>query len=279
MIRYCDGSSFTGNSKGMYNGTKLYFKGARIFESTLKVILEKGMKSAKNRPTKMLPKSCTSKFTPAMCFFAQNVQQDIKTPIFFIMSEFDFVEIGVTTGKQYDDCMQSKTCTSDQINVMQDLRLELLNVLPKQDNQSSRGLLILSSYGHVHMLSPHWYEPAAGTNKGIAATRSYTQLDKSRLNWPFVLLFLLLSCSHFTANAQDIRVNPTELRHKGAATYYFAPGSDEGVHNWVVFLPALLVGESSGGVAVMLHCDRFRKKFSSSTHVKCLSDGGYFFAA
>ncbi|XP_019155903.1 PREDICTED: pectin acetylesterase 7-like [Ipomoea nil] len=183
MIRYCDGSSFTGNSKKIYNGTKLYFKGARIFESTLKVLLKKGMKSAKNallvgesaggvaamlhcdsfrqkfsnsthvkclsdagyffaakkhnfwskslfvsifegvvnlhRPTKMLPKSCTSKFTPTMCYFAQNVQHDIKTPIFFIMSEFDSVEIAFTTDKSYDDCMKYKTCTSDQINVMQ----------------------------------------------------------------------------------------------------------------------------------------------------------------
>ncbi|XP_031109021.1 pectin acetylesterase 8-like isoform X2 [Ipomoea triloba] len=136
----------TQKKKRRYNGTKLYFKGARIFESTLKVMLKKGMKPAKNallvgesaggvaamlqcdrfrqkfsnstyvkclsdggyflaakkhnfgsrsfllsifegvvnlhRPTKMLPKSCTSKFTPQMCFFAQNVQ-DIQTPIFF----------------------------------------------------------------------------------------------------------------------------------------------------------------------------------------------------
>ncbi|XP_019171736.1 PREDICTED: pectin acetylesterase 7-like isoform X2 [Ipomoea nil] len=164
MIRYCDGSSFTENSNKIYNGTKLYFKGARILESTLKVMLKRELKSAKKRPTKMLPTSCTSKFPPAMCFFAQNVQQDIKTPIFFIMSEFDYIEIGYTSGKSfYDDCMKNKTCTSDQINVMQ----ELLRVLPEQDNRSSIRFLILSRYGHVHTLY-HWYEPAAGTNKTIA---------------------------------------------------------------------------------------------------------------
>nr|GMD92732.1 pectin acetylesterase 8-like [Ipomoea batatas]GMD92735.1 pectin acetylesterase 8-like [Ipomoea batatas] len=94
------------------------------------------------RPTKTLPKSCTSKFSPAM--------------------------IAYTTGKSYIDCVNNKNCTSDEIKVMQDLRSELLDVLPEQDNHSSRGFLIVSSFGHVHTLYSHWYEPAAGTNKTMA---------------------------------------------------------------------------------------------------------------
>lgn len=38
----------------------------------------------------------------------------------------------------------------------------------------------------------------------------------------------------------------------------------------------LLAGCSAGGLAVILHCDRFRGLFPSSTRVKCLSDGGLF---
>ncbi|XP_042007282.1 pectin acetylesterase 10-like [Salvia splendens] len=38
----------------------------------------------------------------------------------------------------------------------------------------------------------------------------------------------------------------------------------------------LLAGCSAGGLAVILHCDRFRGLFPSSTKVKCLSDGGLF---
>lgn len=41
----------------------------------------------------------------------------------------------------------------------------------------------------------------------------------------------------------------------------------------------LLAGCSAGGLAVILHCDRFRGLFPSSTKVKCLSDGGLFMDA
>ncbi|XP_019150659.1 PREDICTED: pectin acetylesterase 7-like [Ipomoea nil] len=40
---------------------------------------------------------------------------------------------------------------------------------------------------------------------------------------------------------------------------------------------ALLVGSSAGGVATAIYCDRFRRHFSNTSRVKCLSDGGYFF--
>ncbi|KAF9595238.1 hypothetical protein IFM89_038092 [Coptis chinensis] len=42
---------------------------------------------------------------------------------------------------------------------------------------------------------------------------------------------------------------------------------------------ALLSGCSAGGLATILHCDEFRGLFSSSTKVKCLSDGGMFLDA
>nr|GMD45781.1 pectin acetylesterase 8-like [Ipomoea batatas] len=118
----------------------------------------------------MLPKSCTSQLNPAMCFFAQNVQQYIKTPIFFIMSEFDYFEIGFTVGSMnpYTTCVKYKNCTSNQITVMQDLRLELLDVLPKENNISSRGLLMVSRPGHEHTTTPQWYQPTGQTNETMA---------------------------------------------------------------------------------------------------------------
>ncbi|VFQ59131.1 unnamed protein product [Cuscuta campestris] len=47
-VRYCDGSSITGNSKKFQNDTMLYFRGARIFKAVMKELLEKGMRSATN---------------------------------------------------------------------------------------------------------------------------------------------------------------------------------------------------------------------------------------
>jgi len=39
---------------------------------------------------------------------------------------------------------------------------------------------------------------------------------------------------------------------------------------------ALLSGCSAGGLASMLHCDRFRTLFQMGAKVKCLSDAGFF---
>nr|XP_043607159.1 pectin acetylesterase 8-like [Erigeron canadensis] len=39
---------------------------------------------------------------------------------------------------------------------------------------------------------------------------------------------------------------------------------------------ALLSGSSAGGLASILHCDKFRAFFPTSTRVKCFSDAGYF---
>ncbi|XP_057772744.1 pectin acetylesterase 8-like isoform X3 [Salvia miltiorrhiza] len=39
---------------------------------------------------------------------------------------------------------------------------------------------------------------------------------------------------------------------------------------------AILTGSSAGGLATMLHCDKFRKLFSNATRVKCISDSGFF---
>nr|GME09417.1 pectin acetylesterase 8-like [Ipomoea batatas] len=48
VITYCDGSSFTGDSQTIYNGTNLYFRGARIFDAVMQELLQKGMIMAHN---------------------------------------------------------------------------------------------------------------------------------------------------------------------------------------------------------------------------------------
>ncbi|CAH9124467.1 unnamed protein product [Cuscuta epithymum] len=156
VVRYCDGSSFTSDSDRTYesNGTKLYFRGARIYKAVMQEVLHTlGMEMAENAllvggsaggvavtlhcdgfrdllpnatrvkcfsdagyffpskkfagetftPTfeklmafgsiKALPEACTSRLSPHLCFFAQTVQEHIKTPIFFLMSSFDTVQV------------------------------------------------------------------------------------------------------------------------------------------------------------------------------------------
>ncbi|KAL2517351.1 Pectin acetylesterase 7 [Abeliophyllum distichum] len=48
FVRYCDGSSFTGNVKEVNPATNLYYRGARIFKVVVEDLLDKGMKYASN---------------------------------------------------------------------------------------------------------------------------------------------------------------------------------------------------------------------------------------
>ncbi|RDX84315.1 Pectin acetylesterase 8, partial [Mucuna pruriens] len=47
-VRYCDGSSFTGDVEAVNPTTKLHFRGARIFAAVMEDLLAKGMKNAQN---------------------------------------------------------------------------------------------------------------------------------------------------------------------------------------------------------------------------------------
>ncbi|XP_047968124.1 pectin acetylesterase 10-like [Salvia hispanica] len=68
------------------------------------------------------------------------------------------------------------------------------------------------------------------------------------------------------------------LQFRGQRIYQAAMDElmSKGMHN---ANQVLLAGCSAGGLAVILHCDRFRGLFPSSTRVKCLSDGGLFMNA
>ncbi|KAI3950177.1 hypothetical protein MKW92_044491 [Papaver armeniacum] len=47
-VRYCDGSSFTGDVEAVDPATKLHYRGARVFRAVIEDLLAKGMKNAKN---------------------------------------------------------------------------------------------------------------------------------------------------------------------------------------------------------------------------------------
>ncbi|XP_051129363.1 pectin acetylesterase 8-like [Andrographis paniculata] len=47
-VRYCDGSSFTGDVEAVNPANKLYFRGARVFVAIIEELLANGMKNAEN---------------------------------------------------------------------------------------------------------------------------------------------------------------------------------------------------------------------------------------
>ncbi|KAG5589690.1 hypothetical protein H5410_040204 [Solanum commersonii] len=101
---------------------------------------------------KALPKSCTSRMKPELCFFPQNMQQYIKTPLYTIMSPFDIV--GTSLGDYYNAIKQNN-CSANQKENLRELRLELLSKLPNASDTKSRGAFIDSQFHHTR-LQNYW---------------------------------------------------------------------------------------------------------------------------
>ncbi|KAJ9537211.1 hypothetical protein OSB04_029944 [Centaurea solstitialis] len=92
-------------------------------------------------------------------------------------------------------------------------------------------------------------------------------------NWNRVIM-RYCDGSSFTGDVEEVD-NATNLHFRGARVFkvimeeLISKGMN-GAKN------ALLSGCSAGGLASILHCDKFRGFFSPSTRVKCIADGGYF---
>ncbi|XWS62299.1 hypothetical protein CRYUN_Cryun07bG0198500 [Craigia yunnanensis] len=118
-VRYCDGSSFTGNMAAVNSVTNLHFRGARVWLAVTEDLLAKGMRNAENLffpdarlvdwhpfciviasetsylwgSAKNLLPSCTSRMRPDLCFFPQYMAQQIQTPLFIINAAYDSWQI------------------------------------------------------------------------------------------------------------------------------------------------------------------------------------------
>ncbi|WJX87574.1 [Wnt protein] O-palmitoleoyl-L-serine hydrolase [Trifolium repens] len=130
-IRYCDGSSFTGDIEEVDPETNLHYRGQRIFNAVMEELLAKGMDHAENAiisgfkcvsdagyfvnvkdisgdyyiedyysqvvethgSEKNLPQSCTSKLSPGLCFFPQYMASSIRTPLFIVNAAYDSWQI------------------------------------------------------------------------------------------------------------------------------------------------------------------------------------------
>ncbi|KAG6425909.1 hypothetical protein SASPL_110118 [Salvia splendens] len=93
------------------------------------------------------------------------------------------------------------------------------------------------------------------------------------------LIFSLIAIGIVRAHRVPITILETAVA-KGAdgspPAYAHSPGYGDGIDNWSVYIQALLSGGSAGGLATILHCDKFKTLFADTTRVKCLSDSGFF---
>lgn len=104
---------------------------------------------------KHLPTSCTSKMNPGLCFFPQNMAQQIRTPLFLVNAAYDSWQIknilapGVADrhGTWHNCKLDITKCSTNQLKIMQDYRVQFLNALTGLGT-SSRGMFINSCYAH-----------------------------------------------------------------------------------------------------------------------------------
>nr|GLL18079.1 pectin acetylesterase 8-like [Ipomoea trifida] len=126
-----------------------------------------------------LPKSCTSKLKPGLCFFPQNVVSDIKTPLFLINSAYDHWQIrnafipGVAdpSGKWSKCKLNILNCLPNQLKTLQEYRLEFLKALFVLKPSPERGYFIDSCYLHCQTeLQMFWHMPNSSrlSNKTVA---------------------------------------------------------------------------------------------------------------
>ncbi|XP_021898764.1 pectin acetylesterase 8 isoform X2 [Carica papaya] len=196
-VRYCDGSSFTGDVQAVSPATNLHFRGARVWLAVIEDLLAKGMRDAENAilsgcsagglasilhcdsfsallpmgtkgSAKNLPPSCTSRMTPGLCFFPQYMTRQIQTPLFILNAAYDSWQIKNILAPRVADpsgywqsCeLDIKNCLPNQLKVMQDFRLQFLSALIALGKSSSRGMFIDSCYAHCQTETQKtWFWP------------------------------------------------------------------------------------------------------------------------
>ncbi|CAL0330819.1 unnamed protein product [Lupinus luteus] len=105
---------------------------------------------------KHLPESCTSRLSPGLCFFPQHVASEIDAPIFIVNAAYDPWQIqnilapGIADpGGSWRSCdLDIKSCTPDQLSIVQEFRSEFLKALSPLGNSPSKGMFIDSCYIH-----------------------------------------------------------------------------------------------------------------------------------
>ncbi|KAK4486265.1 hypothetical protein RD792_008935 [Penstemon davidsonii] len=107
--------------------------------------------SAKN-----LPRSCTLKMKPSLCFFPENTAKDIQTPLFIINSAIDSWQIknilapGVADphGLWHNCKTDIDKCSVNELQTMQEFRSNFISALSGLGPSASRGYFINSCYAH-----------------------------------------------------------------------------------------------------------------------------------
>ncbi|XP_042054285.1 pectin acetylesterase 8-like isoform X2 [Salvia splendens] len=132
--------------------------------------------------TNLLPPSCTSKFNPTLCFFPENLVQDVKTPLFLIESAFDLFQITQNvfryiTPRWYDCTHNLMLCNSTEITIIKDFRNTFLNTITNTfaDSSSRIGYFVHTCYAHGHLCSQDYSTCSSSAGHNVLNNKTITQ--------------------------------------------------------------------------------------------------------
>ncbi|KAL7111952.1 hypothetical protein ACP275_05G121800 [Erythranthe tilingii] len=158
--------------------------GNRRFEDFINDVVETHG-SAKN-----LPLSCTSKMKPALCFFPQQVVQEIQTPLFIVNAAYDAWQIknvlapaiADPSGIWYNCTTDIRNCSTAQLQTLHEFRKEFLNEFSAIGTSITRGYFINSCFAHCQTeMQITWFKPNSPKlhNKTIAKAVGDWFFDRS----------------------------------------------------------------------------------------------------
>ncbi|XP_031257437.1 pectin acetylesterase 6-like [Pistacia vera] len=107
---------------------------------------------------KNLPRTCTRRLDPTLCFFPQNLIANIKTPLFLVNSAYDVWQVQSSLAPQsadphgsWTECRKNHAlCNSSQIQFLQDFRNQMLDAVKIFSESKQNGLFINSCFAHCH---------------------------------------------------------------------------------------------------------------------------------
>uniref|UniRef100_A0A0E0K429 Pectin acetylesterase n=1 Tax=Oryza punctata TaxID=4537 RepID=A0A0E0K429_ORYPU len=134
-VRYCDGSSFTGDVEKVDPATKLHYRGGRVWQAVMEDLLAKGMNNADNDIAGVeYIAAFFNGVATTHCFFPQNEVKQIQTPLFILNAAYDSWQVRNILVPGFAD--------------PHEFRDDFLKALKEQGTPSTRGLFINSCFVH-----------------------------------------------------------------------------------------------------------------------------------
>ncbi|KAJ8444088.1 hypothetical protein Cgig2_025089 [Carnegiea gigantea] len=117
-----------------------------------------------------LPRSCTSRFNPILCFFPQRIISSVQTPLFLVNAAYDSWQLQASLapatadphGHWYGCKLNNAHCSATQIQFLQGFRRQMLRVVNVFGRYRKNGYFINSCFAHCQIeRQDTWFAPGS----------------------------------------------------------------------------------------------------------------------